>query len=74
MIFLYSNNKSRTTREIVCVPLNLTETVQVEGKERFCLSAVGEDRNYYTLGNLFLSLLQVEQECRTARVLYRHVI
>lgn len=47
-------------REIVCVPLNLTETVQAEGKERFCLSAVGEDRNYYTLGNLFLYLLQVE--------------
>lgn len=61
-------------REIVCVPLNLTEAIQVEGKERFCLGVVREDRNYHALGNLFLSLLQVERERRTARLLHRHFV
>lgn len=61
-------------REIVCVPLNLTEAIQVEGKERFCLGVVVEDGNYHTLGNLFVCLLQAERERRTARLLHRHLI
>lgn len=60
-------------REIVCIPLNLTKAVQVEGKERFCAGVVGEDRSYHTLGNLILLLLQVEREHRTGRLLHRHL-
>lgn len=40
-------------REIVHIPLHLTEAVQAEGKERWCSGLLGEDRNYHALGDFF---------------------